>query len=175
MNIRDYTAADAAALRAVFTSAIHEGAASHYSAEQLTAWAPKQYPESDWAARMNELQPFVAEEKGEIIGYADLQPSGYIDHFFVSGQHSRRGVGAALMNHIHQIANQRGIEELLSDVSLAAEGFFSQFGFKVVARQTVLVRGVALDNARMRKPLGGDRECSSTPGLMGRTEVDDED
>ena len=82
---------------------------------------------------------------------------------------------AALMNPIHQVAKQRGIEELVSDVSLAAESFFTRLGFKVVARQTVMARGVALDNARMRKTSGGDRECSSRPGLMGRTEIDDED
>lgn len=82
---------------------------------------------------------------------------------------------AALMNRIHQVAKQRGIEELVSDVSLAAESFFSRFGPKVVARQTVIAREVALDNARMRKTSGGDRECSSRPGLMGRTEIDDED
>lgn len=40
MNIRDYKADDAAALRTLITSAIHEGAASYFSTERLTAWAP---------------------------------------------------------------------------------------------------------------------------------------
>jgi mRNA-degrading endonuclease RelE of RelBE toxin-antitoxin system len=29
---------------------------------------------------------FVAELNGELVGYADVQGNGYIDHFFVSGK-----------------------------------------------------------------------------------------
>ena len=36
---------------------------------------------------MQALRPLVAEEDGRVVGYADLQASGYIDHFFVSGKH----------------------------------------------------------------------------------------
>ena len=45
----------------------------------------------------NKTKPFVAEIEGQIVGYADLQEDGYIDHFFVSGSMARRGVGSALM------------------------------------------------------------------------------
>jgi hypothetical protein len=39
---------------------------------------------------MQGIRPFVAEDEGHIVGYADIQPSGYIDHFFVAGGHARR-------------------------------------------------------------------------------------
>lgn len=42
---------------------------------------------------------------------------------------------------------------LSADTSLAAESFFSRHGFVVVERQTVLVRGVELANARVCKAL----------------------
>lgn len=67
------------------------------------------------------------------------------------------------MNHIHQVANQRGIEELLSDVSLAAESFFTRFGFKVVARQTVMVRGVPLTTPACERRLGGIESVHQRP------------
>ncbi|EBV9523195.1 GNAT family N-acetyltransferase, partial [Salmonella enterica subsp. enterica serovar Typhimurium var. 5-] len=102
---------------------------------------------------IKELQPFVVELDGEIAGYADVQPNGYIDHFFVSGTYSRQGVGTLLMNCIHEEARQRGISELTSNVSKAAEVFFLRHGFHIVERGFPICRGVTLQNALMRKCL----------------------
>ncbi|MCH7628116.1 MAG: GNAT family N-acetyltransferase, partial [Proteobacteria bacterium] len=80
-------------------------------------------------------RPFVAELDDEIVGYADIQPSGYIDQFFVSGSHPRRGVGTMLMARLHQEAISLGLKELTSDVSKTAEPFFLRHGFQVVERR----------------------------------------
>jgi len=151
--IRRFRPGDEAALADVIHSSIHELAKYDYTPEQLEAWAPTPFDPVRWGARIRGLQPFVAEIDGAAAGYADLQPSGYIDHFFVAGAHARRGVGNALMEAIHREARQRGLRELYADVSLTAEGFFARHGFAVEKRQTVLSRGVALENARMRKRL----------------------
>ncbi|MNN21996.1 putative acyltransferase [compost metagenome] len=102
---------------------------------------------------MKELCPFVVEVAGEIAGYADVQPNGYIDHFFVSGTYPRQGVGTLLMNCIHEEARQLGISELTSNVSKAAEEFFLRHGFHVVEWGFPVRRGVTLQNALMRKYL----------------------
>lgn len=99
------------------------------------------------------MQPFVAEQGGEIVGYADVQPNGYIDHFFVSGRHARQGIGQRLMQRIHQEADALGLTELTSHVSKTAEPFFLRNGFEVVERQLPVRRGVVLQNAVMRKVL----------------------
>ena len=44
-----------------------------------------------------------------IEGFADLQPSGHIDPFFVTGEYAGRGVGWALMAQIHSAVQQAGI------------------------------------------------------------------
>ncbi|MEA3139470.1 MAG: putative acetyltransferase [Gammaproteobacteria bacterium] len=49
---------------------------------------------------MREINPFVADLNGELVGYADVQSNGYIDHFFVSGKHPRRGIGSLIMKKI---------------------------------------------------------------------------
>ncbi|NLV98045.1 MAG: hypothetical protein GX043_12055 [Desulfovibrionales bacterium] len=64
-----------------------------------------------------------------MAGYAVLQSSGSIDHFFVAGQFSRCNVGPALMGHIYQVAAQRNISKLSAHVSLAAELFFASTVF----------------------------------------------
>jgi putative acetyltransferase len=151
--IRDFRSGDEPSLAAVMFSSIHELACKEYSPAQLEAWAPREYDEDRWAARMRGIRPFVAEVDGRVVGYADVQVTGYIDHFFVAGSCGRRGVGTALMQHIHAAARPRRIAELWANVSLTAESFFARHGFVVEARQSVSTGGVTMANARMRKTL----------------------
>ena len=153
MLIRAFQPGDEPALFRVFHSAIHRVARRDYTQAQIQAWAPDDVDPALWQQRMRGIQPFVAQDGEEIVGYADLQPSGYIDHFFVSGFHPRRGIGAMLMSRIHEEAARRGTPVLTSDVSRTAEPFFARFGFSVVARKESVVRGVVLQNAAMRKEL----------------------
>jgi putative acetyltransferase len=153
MNIRRFELGDESALLDVFHSSIHLVAARDYTEQQLSAWAPDSLDQGLWALHMQALAPFVVEEGGRIIGYADLQRSGYIDHFFVAGEHARRGIGRLLMERIHQEARTLGLSQLTAQVSLSAEPFFLHFGFQVVERRTPVLRGVTLDNALMCKHL----------------------
>jgi putative acetyltransferase len=82
-----------------------------------------------------------------------VQPSGYIDHFFVSGHHPRQGIGGKLMATIHQEARNIGITELSSDVSRTAQPFFEKFGFSVIEQRIPEIRGIVVPNALMRKVL----------------------
>lgn len=153
MKIRRFVPGDAPALRAVFHSAVHQTAARDYSPEQLRAWAPDCIDAARWAEHMRHLRPFVMEQGGQIVGYADLQPNGYIDHFFVSGPHARQGIGARLMQRIHAQAQALGLTELTADVSLTAQPFFAHYGFELVERREVVRDGVTIPNALMRKRL----------------------
>jgi putative acetyltransferase len=152
-NIRDFRIGDEMALRAVFHSAVHVTAAKSYTQIQIDAWAPREIDVNAWIRRMREIRPFVVETGDRIIGYADVQASGYIDHFYVAGACARQGVGTLLMNHIFGAAQRQNLELLTSDVSRSAQPFFQKFGFVVVEQRSPLVRGVVVPNARMQKTL----------------------
>ena len=151
--LRDFQAGDEPALRAVFESAIHGTARRHYSPLQVDTWAPREHDAHAWATRMQGLRPFVALVDGAIAGYADLQPSGYIDHFYVAETAGGQGVGGRLMLRILAQAEAWKLAELTSNVSLTAQPFFMHFGFEVVEHRVFDVRGVEMRNAAMRKPL----------------------
>jgi putative acetyltransferase len=150
MLIRPFRLGDETALHAVFLSAVHGLASKDYTAEQIQAWAPQDIDQELWAHRMQGIAPFVVEVSGNIIAYADIQSSGYIDHFFVAAAYARKGVGSMLMNHLRKVASERAITVLTSDVSLTAQPFFEKFGFVVVEKRAPVRRGVVLANAFMR-------------------------
>ena len=153
MRIRRFHAGEEPALCAVFHSSVHELARGDYTPTQLEAWAPSCLDEqlsAAWRARMQAIAPFVVEtDHGDIAGYGDLQPTGYIDHFYVSGRYARQGVGTLLMQHLLSLARAQRVPLLTSDVSVTAQPFFERFGFRITERKLATVRGVAMPNARM--------------------------
>jgi putative acetyltransferase len=135
----------------VYYSAIHTVACRDYTSEQIEAWAPRDLDPDLWERKIRSINPFVAELSGEAVGYADVQSSGYIDHFFVSGKHPRRGVGSLLMGRLLSEAASLGIGTLTSDVSRTAQPFFEKFGFVVIEQRFPECRGVVVPNARMAR------------------------
>ncbi len=148
-RIRRYQPGEEAALFDIYFSAIHLVAAHNYTAEQIQAWAPRDLDAVLWKNKMREINPFVAELGGELVGYADVQSNGYIDHFFVSGKHPRRGIGSLLMKRILAQALSAGVPSLTANVSRTAQPFFARFGFVVVEQRSPEVRGVVIPGALM--------------------------
>jgi putative acetyltransferase len=153
MLIRAFRVGDEPDLHQVFLSAIHGIAVKDYTLEQVNAWAPKSVDPSLWAERMRGIAPFVVEHDGKPIAYADIQPSGYIDHFFVSALFARQGIGSKLMHRLHDEAATNGVHVLTSNVSRTAQPFFTRWGFSIVEERLPIVRGVVVPNALMKKEL----------------------
>jgi putative acetyltransferase len=149
--IRRYTEGEESALFNVYYTAVHRVACRDYTPEQILAWAPADLDPKIWTAKIREHRPFVAELDGEVVGYADLQFNGYIDHFYVSGNHPRQGVGSKLMTHLLGEAKAHSLWELTSDVSRTAQPFYERFGFTIVEQRFPVVRGVMVPNALMKR------------------------
>jgi putative acetyltransferase len=150
-RIRRYIPGEELALFEVYYSAIHLVASHDYTPEQILAWAPRDLDKTLWENKISGINPFVAELNGEIVGYADLQANGYIDHFFVSGVHFRQGIGSQLMKHVLGEATSLGLSELTSDVSRTAQPFYAKFGFVVAEQRRPELRGAEIPNALMRR------------------------
>lgn len=153
IHIRSFNHKDSPLLWRLFFDAVHRTAAKDYSQEQLNAWAPYQNDLALWSEKMRQINPFIIECDQTIVGYADLQADGLIDHFFIAAAANRKGFGSLLMNHIIKTAQRRNISYLYAYVSLTAQPFFSRFGFQIELRQQVKLRNVLLTNARMGKYL----------------------
>ena len=150
ISIRKYCPEDVQALANIYYNTIHQINIQHYSEEQVDVWAPKSSLETDgWAKKFSRTKPFVAVIGDEIYGFAEFEPSGYIDCFYCHHNWIGRGVGKALMKAILQRARELKVDRLFSEVSITAKPFFESQGFTVITEQTVVKKGVGLINYKM--------------------------
>ena len=149
MIIRKAKVEEYVQLREIFYSAIHINAKKYYTQTKLDVWASTTFSLDAWLERMQAIDPYLIEDKGEILGYADLQKDGYIDHFFIKGGNARRGLGSKLLGFLLAEARRNNYTSVYAHVSLAAESFFLANGFEVTERNIVTMGDQTLENARM--------------------------
>lgn len=153
MIIREYQPEDATHLWDLFFNTVRNVNIQHYSQAQVEAWAPSDFSMEVWQNKMDKIRPFVVELEGVVVGYTDLQESGLIDHFFCHHEYQGQGVGRQLMSHVLDLAKQKGLKRVFSEVSITARPFYEHFGFSVVNEQTIEVRGQTMNNFVMEKLL----------------------
>ena len=153
--IRPYKPTDAPATLEIFTRAVHETAADNYTAAQLAAWAPSDRDAGAWAQKRMQAETLVAVDDGStrVIGFTDIDATGYIDMMFVHPEWVRRGVATALLNDVVARALARSIPTLTTHASLTARPFFESHGFVVTEQRVSVLRGVALTNFAMQRVL----------------------
>jgi putative acetyltransferase len=151
LSIRKFQKGDESNLRDIFFNTIRKVNIQDYSELQVKAWAADDYDQSQWYKRMSSINPFVAILDGEIVGYADIQDNGYIDHFFCHWNHQGKGIGKALMQKLIVAGQQKGITRFYSHASLNEKAFFEHFGFQLLKSQQVNIRGQVLTNYVMEK------------------------
>lgn len=150
-EIRLFKITDAPALRALKFTTIRQVNRKDYNEQQLQAWAPDEYDEAEWLARISEINPLVATLGDFIVGFADVQDDGYIDHFLCRSDYQGQGIGKARMNEILAISQLKSVKRLYSHVSITAGPFFEHNEFRVVRKQQVEIRGEVLINFVMER------------------------
>lgn len=153
MHIRRYKHGEEGHLWEIFFNTVHKINIRDYSQFQVFAWAPPDLDKELWKNKIENINPYVVVNGENIIGYADLQDNGLIDHFFCDYRWQRKGVGSLLMEKIQEEAVNRSLKSLYSEVSITARPFYAAHGFEVIKNQIVEIRGAKLINYRMEKRL----------------------
>ena len=151
IKIRNYETKDAAITWDIKFNTIRNINIRDYTVAQTKAWAPDNYDMKLWQKRVSGMNPFIAELNGQVVGFADLQSDGYIDHFFCHSEYQGFGVGRALMEHILAIGSSEGVSRFYSEVSLTARAFYEHLGFNVVKEKQLEVKEEKLTNFVMEK------------------------
>jgi GNAT superfamily N-acetyltransferase len=152
--IRRATLADAEGIFRVHRSAIRDAASTHYTSEQVEAWAGRLSPASYGEPIANKIL-FVAVDTGQICGFSQLDPkSSVVEAVYVLPTHSRRGLGSRLLSALESIAQASGLTQLTLDASLNSVPFYEQAGYKRVRSvDHELKPGVSIPCVLMRKEL----------------------
>ena len=131
----------------LFFNTVHTVNAEDYTKEQLCAWASGRVDLEQWNRSFLLHYTLVAVEDGKIVGFGDIDPSGYLDRLYVHKDYQRKGVASALCDRLEQAAGDR----IFSHVSITARPFFESRGYKPVKMQQVERQGVLLTNFIMEK------------------------
>ena len=152
MTLRDYTKTDCAELADLFYDTVHTVNAKDYTQEQLDAWATGKVNLEAWNESFQAHHTVVAEMDGKIVGFGDIDETGYLDRLYVHKDYQRRGVAAAICDALEQ---RTKAAEFTTHASITARPFFEKRGYTVAREQQVERRGVWLTNFVMKKSGGG--------------------
>lgn len=135
----------------LFHSAVHKGASELYTPEQCEAWAPTPIPYEIWQYRCEIKRPFLYKVDGKVVGFLEFDPDGHIDCHYVHPDFQRRGIGAALLEHVLSFSRVLAFEKYYVEASLLAVGLYEKYGFHIIKKQSVKRRGEELVNFQMEK------------------------
>lgn len=147
--IRSYRPHDSGELAALFYHTIHTINARDYTEEQLDAWAPKKMDREQWERSFHGHACLVAVDGPTLVGFGDMDKTGYLDRLFVHAERQRQGIAAALLGKLEQTAGGR----IVTCASITARPFFEKRGYSLVKEQQVERRGILLTNFVMEKSL----------------------
>ena len=90
----------------------------------------------------------VAVKNNIIVGFSDIDKTGYIDRLFVHKDYQNQGIASALCDELEQAVD---VDRIITHSSITAKSFFVNRGYKVIREQQVIRNGISLTNYIMEK------------------------
>lgn len=106
------------------------------------------YMSSDWDKSFLEHDAAVAVEKDRIVGFGDMDQTGYLDRLYVHKDCQRQGIATAICDELEQRVNAH---EITTYASITAKPFFEGSGYVIIKEQKVVRAGIPLKNYAMKK------------------------
>ncbi len=147
MEVRAYQPADCRTLAELFYNTVHTVNAKDYTKEQLDAWATGTVDLEKWNESLEEHYSLIALDGEKIIGFGDIDNTGYLDRLYVHSDYQGKGVAAAICCQLEQAVQG----SIVTHASITARPFFEKRGYKVVKEQQVERKGILLTNFVMEK------------------------
>lgn len=147
MVIRDYQHTDCKELAELFYNTVHTINAKDYTREQLDVWASGHVDLEKWDRSLQEHYSVVAVDNKIIVGFGDIDETGYLDRLYVHADYQGKGVAAAICDQLEKSIPGN----IITHASITARPFFEKRGYKVIKEQQVERQGILLINYVMKK------------------------
>ena len=109
MEIRPWERGDLDAVLTLFYETVHAVCLGDYTHAQVDAWADGHPDREAWARSLSEHFALVAYEGGKLIGFGDIDASGYLDRLYVHKDFQQRGVATALCDRLEARAQGKAV------------------------------------------------------------------
>ena len=146
--LRSYRSDDLEAILALFYDTIHSVNLRDYSPAEADAWAPKNPDRARWEHNLSSQDTLVAEQDGQIVGFANWDRADHFDCLYVHKDYQGRGVASGICDVLEAAVSGK---KLSVHASITARPFFEKRGYKVVKEQQVERQGVFLTNYVMER------------------------
>lgn len=120
MYIREYQPSDCKEIAALFYNTVHIVNAKDYSKEQLDAWAIGKIDLEKWNQSFQEHCCVVAVDNNIIVGFGDIDRTGYLDRLYVHADYQRKGIATDICNVLEREVHER----IITHASITARPFF---------------------------------------------------
>lgn len=149
MWIRRYEPEDLGQITALFYDTVHVVNAADYAPEQLDAWADGAPDLDRWNGSLLAHHSLVAVEGRDlIVGFGDIDGTGYLDRLYVHKDRQGLGIATALCDRLERAVDA---PVLTTHASITARPFFEGRGYRVLREQRVERHGVRMTNYVMEK------------------------
>lgn len=148
MIIRQYEPTDCEFLAKLFYHTVHSVNAKDYSKEQLNVWATENIDLDKWNKSFAEHFTVIAVENDIVVGFGDIDATGYLDRLYVHKDYQRRGIATKICEKLESAIK---VDKIVTHSSITAKPFFEQRDFRVIKEQQVIRNGIALTNYVMEK------------------------
>ncbi|WP_182200977.1 GNAT family N-acetyltransferase [Paraliobacillus salinarum] len=150
MIIRKYKPEDCKYIAELFYDTVHTVNAKDYDQEQLNVWATGSVDLNEWNNSFMEHVTLVAVEDDRIVGFGDIEKTGYLNRLYVHKDYQNQGIATILCNGLEKSVDA---DAITTCASITAKQFFIRRGFKIIKEQEVIRRGVLLTNYLMKKSI----------------------
>ena len=150
MYIRKYIPSDCKEMAELFYTTVHTINAKDYTEEQCNVWADGNTNLTIWNQSFCKHFTIVAMENNDMIGFGDIDDTGYIDRLYVHKNFQNKGVASMICNELEK---NTSVAKITTHASITAKPFFECRGYQVIKKQQVIKYGIALTNYVMEKVL----------------------
>lgn len=147
MLLRKYKTSDCNEIGQLFYNTVHTVNAKDYTCKQLDVWASKKINVNQWDSVLRSHHCYVACIDDVIVGFGDIDDTGYLNHLYVHANYQRQGIATVLCNQLETIVDCT----ITTHASITARPFFEKRGYHVKREQQVLRDGISLVNYIMVK------------------------
>ncbi|WP_330372551.1 GNAT family N-acetyltransferase [Metaclostridioides mangenotii] len=120
-------------LAELFYNTVHSINAKDYTEEQLNVWATGIVDLEKWNQSLLSHFLVVAVEDGIIVGFGDIDTTGYLDRLYVHKDYQNQGIATAICDKLEYIFD---VGKVTTHTSITARPFLRNEGTKLLRNRT---------------------------------------